>query len=197
MATAWQCPVLMRLLHFIPLSQSCISPLGGCTTLCTVQTARNCWLITLKGKEWEQVCPFGCNAIGNAHHLFVHCMEYTEWRNQARVELLADTKKKLCGLLKDEELELVKVNLLPLAESIFSDNSPMWLLQKNVYYLGKHPSLTSYIDKTIIRSEILRRHVTSHILMDWHLRCIQLAGRIFGDYQRRMAVMNGCRKRAT
>ena len=93
-------------------------------------------------------------------------------------------QQKLCGLLKEEELELAKVNLLLLAESIFSDNSPMWPLQENVYYLGKHPSLTSYIDKTIIRSEILRRRVVSHILMDWHLRCIRLAGRIFGDYQK-------------
>ena len=91
----------------------------------------------------------------------------------------------------------MKNDLLRLAESIFSDDSCFWPLQRNVFYLGKFPSLKKYINEITVKSEILRRRVVSHISTDWHSRCIRLAGRIFGDYQRRMAVMNGCRKRPT
>ena len=150
-----------------------------------------------RGKSQDRLCPFGCTAIGDMHHLFVSCTAYTEWRTQAGSELVAETGKKLHSLLKNAELEAVEAGLLQIAESILSDDSPTWPLQKNVYYLGKHPSLKKYINETTVKSEILRRRVISHISMDWHSRCIRLAGRIFGDYQRRMAVINGCRKRAT
>jgi hypothetical protein len=148
-----------------------------------------------RGKASNKICPFGCEAIGNMHHLFVNCKEYTEWRSQAGLDLVVDTEKKLRGLLvNDEERKGVEDDLLHLAESIFSDDSPIWPLQKNVYYLGKHPSLSKCINETTVKNEILRKRVIFHISTDWHSRCIRLAGRIFGDYQRRMAVMNGCRK---
>jgi hypothetical protein len=150
-----------------------------------------------RGKAQEKLCPFGCNLIGSMHHLFVYCTVYTEWRSQAGLELVADTEKRLGGLLKDEELKAVEADLLQIAESIFSTDSSLWPLQENVYYLGKHPSLTKCINTTTVKNEIRRRRVISHISMEWHSRCIRLAGRIFGDYQRRMALLNGCRKRST
>lgn len=154
-------------------------------------------LLHSRGKAEDKSCPLGCNAIGNMHHLFVYCAEYSEWRNQAGLELVSDTEKRIRGLLKEDELEPVATGLLKLAESIFSSDSLAWPLQKNVYYLGKHPSLTKCINKTTVKNEVLRRRLISHISTDWHSKCIRLAGRIFGDYQRRMAVMNGCRKRST
>jgi len=148
-----------------------------------------------RGKANNKVCPFGCEAIGSMHHLFVNCKEYTEWRRQAGLDLVVDTEKKLRGLIvNDEERKMVEDVLLHLAESIFSADSPIWPLQKNVYYLGKLPSLSKCINETTVKNEIMRKRVTVHISTDWHSRCIRLAGRIFGDYQRRMAVMNGCRK---
>ena len=154
-------------------------------------------ILYLRGKSQDRLCPFGCIAIGDMHHLFVGCTVYMEWRTQAGSELVAETGKKLHSLLRDAEREAVEAGLLQIAGSILSDNSPMWPLQKNVYYLGKHPSLKKYINKTTVKNEILRRHVISHISMDWHSRCIRLAGQIFGDYQRHMAVINGCKKQAT
>jgi len=38
--------------------------------------------------------------------------------------------------------------------------------------------------------EIAKRQLRSHISLDWHTLSIRLAGRIFGDYQHRMVVMN-------
>lgn len=149
-----------------------------------------------RGKTENRSCPRGCNRIGDMHHLFVHCEEYAEWRNQAGLELVLDTEKRLQGILKGEELQAVlKTGLLRLAESIFADDSSMWPLQKNVYYLGKHPSPAPYINETTVKNVIIRRRATSHIAMEWHSRSIRLAGLIFGDYQRCMAVLNGCRKR--
>ena len=149
-----------------------------------------------RGKALEKLCPFGCNRIGNMHHLFIHCTVYTEWRCQVGLELVADMEKRLGGLLKDEEQKAVEADLLRIAESIISTDSSLWPLHENVYYLGKHPSLSECINKMSVKNEILRRHVTAHIPMELHLRCIWLAGWIFGDYQRCMAVMNRCRKQA-
>jgi len=109
-----------------------------------------------RGKAQEKLCLLGCNLIGNMHHLFVHCTVYTEWRSQAGLELVADTEKRLGGLLKDDELKAVEANLLQIAESIFSADSSRWPLQENVYYLGKHPSLTKCINATTVKNEILR-----------------------------------------
>jgi hypothetical protein len=150
-----------------------------------------------RGKANDNRCPLGCDTIGNMHHLFIHCAAYAEWRIQAGNDIVDDTGKKLRGLLVERDCELIEDDLTQLAESIFSTDSSKWLLGKNVYYLGKHPPLTKYIDATTIPSTILRRRVISHLSSEWHTRCIRLSGRIFGDYQRRMAVMNRCRKRAS
>jgi len=143
-----------------------------------------------RGKADDKLCPLGRDVVGNMHHLFVNCKEYSEWRNMAALDLIVDTEKRLRGLLVDgQERRMVEENLLHLAESIFSDDSPVWPLRKNVYYLGKHPSLSKCINEMTIKNGILRRRIISHISTDWHSRCIRLAGRIFGDYQRRMAVI--------
>jgi hypothetical protein len=89
------------------------------------------------------------------HHLFVSCTVYTEWRIQAGVKLVTDTEKKFHGLLEDAELKAVEAGFLEIAESILSDDSPRWPLQKNIYYLGKHPSLKNDIIETMVKSDIL------------------------------------------
>jgi hypothetical protein len=152
-----------------------------------------------RGKAQDNLCPLGCKVTGSMHHLFLHCTNYDEWRLQAGVDLVSETKKKLHALLSEEECALIEGELIQLAESIFSTDSSgcQWPLQMNVYYLGKHPSLSRIISDDKIQSAILRRRTISHISSDWHSRCIRLAGRIFGDYQKRMAAINGCRKRTT
>ena len=84
------------------------------------------------------------------------------------IDLVADMRKRLCGLLGEVERGLVEVDIIHLAESIFSPDSPEWPLHMNVYYLGKHPSLSKIISETQIRSTILRKRVISHIFSDWH-----------------------------
>ena len=60
---------------------------------------------------------------------------------------------------KPDERGLVEVGIIHLAESIFSPDSPEWPLHMNVYYLGKHPSLSKMIGETQIRRTILRKRV--------------------------------------
>lgn len=146
-------------------------------------------LLYSRGKAADNLCPFKCGAIGNAHHLFVHCTMYTEWRSLAEVELMAEMKKKLKGLLAEEDCMSFERSLLKLVESMFSADSSDWPLHKNFYYLGRHPELTKIISESSISSTILRRRVIAQVSSDWHSKCIRLAGRIFGDYQKRMAVI--------
>ena len=155
----------------------------------------------LRGKSDDYRCALGCQEVGDAHHLFVNCTTYGEWRESAHNELLAETDKKL-GLLLREDNEVhmkIKKTIEPgikaIAKSLFIDNSTIWPLHKTSYYLGNQPSLAHVLTEVAVPSEILRRRITTNLMMDWHTRCIKLAGRIFGDYQRRMAVTNGCRKK--
>ena len=149
-----------------------------------------------RGKAGDNLCPFGCGVTGSMHHLFVQCTVYSEWRVQASSELVIETRKKLRCLLTDGDCSSIEDGLVQIAKSIFSADSSKWPLQKNVFYLGKHPSLKELINETSIQNTVLRRRIISHISSEWHSKSIRLAGRIFRDYQKRMAVINGCRKRA-
>ena len=149
-----------------------------------------------RGKAGDNLCPFGCGVTGSMHHLFVQCAVYSEWRVQASSELVIETRKKVGCLLADGDCSSIEDGLVQIAESIFSADSSKWPLQKNVFYLGKHPSLKELINETSIQNTVLRRRIISHISSKWHSKSIRLAGRIFRDYQKRMAVINGCRKRA-
>ena len=119
------------------------------------------------------------------------CPQYETWRNDARDEIARKTK------LKTETMEiekLTKENLIRAAKSLFTDDHLTWPLHVSLYYVGQLPNIDKLIqDPTMTMTQKLR--LKSHISSDWHTSCIRLAGRIFGDFQKRMAVINECPRR--
>lgn len=91
--------------------------------------------------------------------------------------------------------EAVKTGLLKATKCLFTDDAIIWPLHRSLYYLGQIPNLDALISREAGMGEIEKRRLRSHISSDWHTSSIQLARQIFGDYQRRMAVMNGCARR--
>ncbi|KJA27645.1 hypothetical protein HYPSUDRAFT_130807 [Hypholoma sublateritium FD-334 SS-4] len=153
-----------------------------------------------RGKIESPACALGCTAFGDAHHLFVNCKVYETWRMSESKELQRETERKL-GLLiskdakENDNIKKVVEEIMRIAKSLFRDDPMIWPHLNTSYYLGNLPCLSNVVSKEVIASEILRRRITTNITMDWHTRSIKLAGRIFGDYQKRMAVTNGCRRR--
>lgn len=145
-----------------------------------------------RGKRDSDLCCLGCDATGDMHHIFVYCRQYERWRDDARRELLERMELKLHNMQSEEA---VKTGLLEAAKFLFTDSAIIWPLHRSLYYLGQIPNLDLLISKEAGMSEIARRRLRSHISSDWHTSSIRLAGRIFGDYQRRMAVLNDFTRR--
>ncbi|KAJ7343258.1 hypothetical protein DFH08DRAFT_702295 [Mycena albidolilacea] len=72
----------------------------------------------------DACCRMGCDAIEDAHHIFVHCMRYDEWRASAAVEL---QKRALPKLIEKEFEEVECIDFLAEAK-----------------LLHHHPSMNSF-----------------------------------------------------
>jgi hypothetical protein len=94
--------------------------------------------------------------------------------------------------LKIETFEVVgeaKENVMAAAKSLFTD-SLIWPLHYSLYYLGQIPSLNKLFPANSNINPIQERHLISHLAADWHTSSIRLANRIFGDFQKCMAILN-------
>jgi hypothetical protein len=131
-------------------------------------------------------CRLGCNATESPRHLFIDCQKYQEWRNESLRELLTRTELKLDTF---EVIGETKENLMNTAKSLFTD-SPVWPLHFSLYYLGQIPSIDKLFTDDFSINSTQKRRLISHLSADWHTSSIRLAGRIFGDFQKRMAVLH-------
>lgn len=145
-----------------------------------------------RGKRDNDLCSLGCDKMGDMHHLFVHCKQYEQWREDARRELSERMELKLLNMRIEEA---VKTGLLEATKCLFTNDAIIWPLHRSLYYLGQIPNLDALISREAGMGEIEKRRLRSHISSDWHTLSIRLAGQIFGDYQRRMVVMNGGARR--
>jgi hypothetical protein len=148
-----------------------------------------------RGKLEDDRCLHGCDAVEDMHHLFVHCWLYNEWRREAADEIVEKTRLKLENL--DIE-EIIRDGLLKAAKSLFVDDPTVWPLHYSMFYLGQLPDLDLIIESgvvTVTIGEIKKKRLKAHISSDWHTSSIRLAGRIFGDYQRRVANSRNCTRR--
>ena len=80
-------------------------------------------------------------------------------------------------------------SLIEAAKSLFTD-SKIWPLHFSLYYLGQLPDLDKFFPQNSNISFIQKQHVISNLATDWHTSSVRLAGRIFGDFQKRMAILN-------
>ncbi|KAJ7701200.1 hypothetical protein B0H17DRAFT_1128486 [Mycena rosella] len=129
-------------------------------------------LLYSRNKTDDLRCRAGCQAIENQHHIFVDCPTYADWRTKAANDAYQRTKAKL------EEKEIPEadgVGLLTAAKP--------------------HSLLRLPYTKKIGNSETLARtRLAHHIASDWHTAAIRLAGRIWGDWQRKMAQSTNTRR---
>ncbi|KDR77658.1 hypothetical protein GALMADRAFT_119768 [Galerina marginata CBS 339.88] len=148
-------------------------------------------ILRRRNKIESDQCRLGCEATESARHLFVNCCHYQPWRKEAAKHLVDTTKLKAETIGCDET---TKQNLISAAKSLLSDDPKIWPLHYSLYYLGQIPTIDQLITDPNM-NHIHQRRLISHIAADWHLSSIRLAGRIFGDFQKRMAVRNECPKR--
>jgi hypothetical protein len=134
----------------------------------------------------DDKCRLGCDATETPRHLFVNCIKYQEWRDESLKEVLDRTELKLATF---EIVGETKENIIAAAKSLFID-SLIWPLHFSLYYLGQLPNLNILFSENSIINPIQKRRLVSHLAADWHTSSIRLAGRIFGDFQKRMAVLN-------
>jgi hypothetical protein len=147
-----------------------------------------------RGKTDNDSCRLGCDAIETDRHLFVHCSQYKQWRIEAAKDIIAKTELKL-ETMKIEGI--VRDNLLHAAKFLFMDEPSVWPLHHTMFYLGQIPDLDGLFASGHNIKDITLKRIKTHISSDWHTAAIRLAGRIFGDYQKRMAFHNGVAPRRT
>ena len=144
-------------------------------------------------KEWKKIdddkCRLGCNATESPWHLFIECQHYDRWRKEAKIEVIEKTKLKAETIGIDEQ---TKCSLMTTAKSLFHDDPTIWPLHSSFYYLGQILALSKLVQNASNLTEIQKRRIVANVTADWHLISIWLVGRIFGDFQRRMAALNQC-----
>ncbi len=131
-------------------------------------------------------CRLGCRQLGDTRHLFVECPHYEGWKRQ-EAETLATQTGKILQLhnLPDQLTEAI-VNI---AKSLFQD-SDCWPLSRTTYFLGHVPSIAGLLSNHTEQLGDLRAlKIRRSLATEWHNHSVRLAGRIYGDYARQMAIL--------
>lgn len=140
-----------------------------------------------RGKIQDNGCRLGCNDVESMRHVFVKCAVYQQWRDEACEHTVENTTLKLSSMQLEGP---VKDILISAAKSLFSDHPTIWPLHLTMFYIGQIPDLETLIPPDHGLNKITMMKLKTHLSSDWHMSSIRLAGRIFGDYQRRMASLN-------
>ncbi|KAJ7465629.1 hypothetical protein FB451DRAFT_1041408, partial [Mycena latifolia] len=123
-------------------------------------------------------CGTGCQAIKDQHHVFVECPQYTKWRlTPPRTHINTRMQNSTRG-------------------TFWRPTVLLWPLHYSTFYLGHIPPFNHLMPKKIGNGNTLARtQLAHHIIADWHTTAIQLAGCIWGDWQRKMAKSTDTRRR--
>ncbi|KAF5374645.1 hypothetical protein D9615_009023 [Tricholomella constricta] len=144
-------------------------------------------------------CRFGCGSIvEDDHHIFVECPRFASHRQDAQDELVESTRIK-CADFCPRICDGAASRLVTAAKSLFTDDSRIWPLHRSAYYLGRTPDVATIIGPfspihpplIIPFANLNQRRFIFRIASDWHLYSIRLAGRIWGELQREMAIGAG------
>ena len=141
-----------------------------------------------KKRQESNLCRMGCQAIEDVHHIFTSCPSFAEYRTEARKKVVDDTSKLIDNENLVEASEREKV--VNLAESLFYDCS-IWPLKCTQYYLGHIPRIDDHMQVESVKRERLQHNLHNM----WHLAAIRLAGQIWGQVQRKMAIQSNTRRK--
>ncbi|KAJ7459211.1 hypothetical protein FB451DRAFT_1182236 [Mycena latifolia] len=108
-------------------------------------------MLNKRGKIEDDGCQFRCNAVEDAHHIFVDCARYTGWQKKAADDLRKKTEMKL--IEKGVE-EAAHEGLLTAAMSIFSHNDTIWPLKHTFYHLGHLAPLEKLLPNKAVNSKL-------------------------------------------
>ncbi|TFK17261.1 hypothetical protein FA15DRAFT_736109 [Coprinopsis marcescibilis] len=136
-----------------------------------------------RGEITKDTCRLGCMETETMPHLFVECRQYEALRAESTRIVMEKTRAIICEYPVED---LDKENLTKTAECLFRHEPQIWPLGSSMFYLGQTPP----IKITAKISEVTKKKINSALTTEWHIASIRLAGRIFGDYQRRMAKLN-------
>ncbi|KAL0571565.1 hypothetical protein V5O48_010397 [Marasmius crinis-equi] len=129
--------------------------------------------------ETSSLCSYGCAELETPHHLFATCPYTGPFRAHATSCLLSKitslSQRQLYNLSETQRTAIANISAL-----LFED-SDIWPLQKTRYYLGVMPDMDDLVP-SISSNHRARRA----IVQAWHTASIYLAGRIWGDYRRRI-----------
>ena len=147
-------------------------------------------------REPDLTCRVCNEAMENDHHIFVNCPAYAAWRISAASNLRRKTAVKVDAILEginEDLLAATKNALTSKAELLFCDGA-LWPLGHSLFYVGQIPKIAALLAASDVSSQSVLPPINSkrlivNIANDWHTSSILLAGRIYGDFQRRIAQM--------
>lgn len=128
-------------------------------------------------------CPFGCPVLDTAHHVFVDCAAFAH----LRLEALESVVRDITGLLAPEDRQSYVAppfadDVRRLTSVLFVDDASAWPMGVSRYYLGMLPPIPATRDLSVAHGRCLAR-----VLACWHVGCIRLAARIWGQYKRSLS----------
>src|SRR5215469_16557807 len=99
------------------------------------------WTLFLRNRTESPDCRLGCWSEEDAHHLFVNCPQYSEWREKEKIQIKEKSFKMAVDMGLQQELAQ---KIAHTATQLFSDNN-IWPIHRTRYYLGHIPSLDNII----------------------------------------------------
>ena len=87
--------------------------------------------------DWSTFCRYGCPALEDPHHIFVHCLAFQGLQNEYSQWVILDTSHYLCGATLPDPIHS---HINHIITHLFWDDDS-WLLGSSRFYLGLLPPL--------------------------------------------------------
>jgi hypothetical protein len=121
------------------------------------------------------LCRFGCTALEDTHHIFVHCRQFQDLRNEYSNSLASDIQTILTNTSLPTSISSHITNV---GSNLFRDDES-WPLHSSHFYLGVLPPLLP--PSTPRHSLTTESHRTlTRLGNSCHLSAIRLTARIWG-----------------
>ena len=135
-----------------------------------------------RGVKDDIRCRMGCEAIEDEHHLFIECQHFQDMRTSAGKDL-QDGARRLCREKGIEEAQIDR--LLTKVEFFYDDDPELWPLGNSRFYLGHVPPLAPWTNNVKCGTNSAQERFIYGLYSLFHTSSIRLAGRIFGEAQRK------------
>ena len=129
-------------------------------------------------------CHFGCHAIEDPHHVFIHCPRFNDFRDSATSSVLSSSTTLLDASTLDSTNHQT---ILERARGIFHD-SDTWPAHRSLYYISVLPNILTVEPET--RQPTVNHTLRTRLAHDWHTTSIRLAARIWSEAWRHSRIQS-------